>query len=234
MTSVLELIWNQRLGHKKAKLNICHYMLTSSTQMQNRSFHVVERTRTSAKCQKMKYARAKRAKILFFIVKYANLPSSSWLLRLSAVLGRPVELCMDESANFKVHLPEKLSKLQVSSIIKTLKVKHSVYFWRTQSFSSFRIHVIIASFLLASANSLQMFFRNSFFVGFEIFHFRKYRGAAFERKLVLWRICWSIHTKKWQRWGEEFNWSIGGLQPTSRDTDNNAAMYNCWWTNKRS
>ena len=27
---------------------------------------------------------------------------------------------------------------------------------------------------------------------------------------------------------------IGGLQPISRDTDNNAAMYNCWWMNKRS
>ena len=40
---------------------------------QNRSFHVLERTRTSSKCQKMKNARAKRAKILFFIVKYANL-----------------------------------------------------------------------------------------------------------------------------------------------------------------
>ena len=53
--------------------NICHHMLTSSTQLQNRSFHVVERTRTSSKCQKMKNARAKRAKILFFIVKYANL-----------------------------------------------------------------------------------------------------------------------------------------------------------------
>ena len=32
------------------------------TQLQNRSFHVVERTRTSLKCQKMKNARAKRAK----------------------------------------------------------------------------------------------------------------------------------------------------------------------------
>ena len=31
------------------------------------------RTRTSAKCQKMKNARAKRAKILFFNVNYANL-----------------------------------------------------------------------------------------------------------------------------------------------------------------
>ena len=71
--TILELNWNQRLGHKKTKLNICHHMLTSSTQLQNRSFYVVERTRTSAKCQKMKYARGKRAKILFFIVKDANL-----------------------------------------------------------------------------------------------------------------------------------------------------------------
>ena len=71
--TVLELNWNKRLGHKKTKLNICHHMLTSSIQLQNRSFHVVERTRTSSKCQKMKNARAKRAKILFSIVKYANL-----------------------------------------------------------------------------------------------------------------------------------------------------------------
>ena len=72
--TILELNWNQRLGHKKTKLNmICHHALTSSTQLQNRSFHVVERTRTSTKCQNMKNARAKRAKILFFIVKYANL-----------------------------------------------------------------------------------------------------------------------------------------------------------------
>ena len=71
--TVLELNWNKCLGHKKTKLNICHHMLTSSTQLQNRSFHVVERTRTSSKCHKLKNARAKRAKILFFIVKYANL-----------------------------------------------------------------------------------------------------------------------------------------------------------------
>ena len=71
--TILELNWNQRLGHKKIKLNICHHLLTSSTQLQNRSFNFVERTRTSSKCQKMKIARAKRAKILFFTVKYANL-----------------------------------------------------------------------------------------------------------------------------------------------------------------
>ena len=71
--TILELNWNQLLENNKTKLNICHYMLPSSTQLQNRSFHVVERTRTYLKCQKMKNARAKRAKILFFIVKYANL-----------------------------------------------------------------------------------------------------------------------------------------------------------------
>ena len=71
--TILELNWNQRLGHKKTNLNICHHILTSSTQLQNRSFHVVERTRTSSKCQTMKNARAKRAKLLFFIVNYANL-----------------------------------------------------------------------------------------------------------------------------------------------------------------
>ena len=70
---ILELNWNQRLGHNKTKLNICHHSLTLSTHLQNRSFHVIERTKMSSKCQKMKNARAKRAKILFFIVKYANL-----------------------------------------------------------------------------------------------------------------------------------------------------------------
>ena len=86
--TILELNWNQRLGHKTTKLNICHHMLTSSTQLQNRSFHVVERTRTSTKCQKMKNARAKRAKILFFFVKYANLWGFCWkktFLRISSI-----------------------------------------------------------------------------------------------------------------------------------------------------
>ena len=50
--TILELNWNQRLGHKRTKLIICHHMLTSSTQLQNRSFHVVERPRTSTKIKK--------------------------------------------------------------------------------------------------------------------------------------------------------------------------------------
>ena len=71
--TILELNWNQRLGHKRTKLNICHHTLTSSTQLQNWSFHVVERTRTSSKCQKLKNAHTKRAKMLFFILASANL-----------------------------------------------------------------------------------------------------------------------------------------------------------------
>ena len=38
------------MGTSASELNICHHMLTSSTQLQNRSFHVVERTRTYTKC----------------------------------------------------------------------------------------------------------------------------------------------------------------------------------------
>ena len=46
LLTILELNWNQRLGHK-TKLNICHH-----TQLHNRSFHVVERTRTPTSVQK--------------------------------------------------------------------------------------------------------------------------------------------------------------------------------------
>ena len=63
--TILELTWNQQLGHKNTILKICHHVLPLSMQLQNRSFHIVERTRMSSKCQKMKNTRAERAKILF-------------------------------------------------------------------------------------------------------------------------------------------------------------------------
>ena len=46
-------------------------VLWSFTQLKNMSFHVVNWTRTSTKCTKMKNF-AKRADLLFLIVKYAN------------------------------------------------------------------------------------------------------------------------------------------------------------------
>ena len=67
----LELV--RGLEIRRQKLKMSRLVLTSSTQRQNRSFHVVESTRTAMKCTKVKTARAKRAKLPFFIVKYANL-----------------------------------------------------------------------------------------------------------------------------------------------------------------
>ena len=48
-------------------------MFTSSTQLQNRSFSRRGKNENVYKCPKMKNARAKRAKVKVFIVKYANL-----------------------------------------------------------------------------------------------------------------------------------------------------------------
>ena len=117
--TVLELNWNKRLGHKKTKLNICHHMLTSSTQLQNRSFHVVERTRTSSKCQKMKYARAKRAKVLFSIVKYVYIIDQArgqdgWIL---AEYSFCVFMDRDE---VEVHKNVKRERGQYSAILTEL------------------------------------------------------------------------------------------------------------------
>ena len=64
---------NQRLTNKKTKLKICRQVLTSSIPWQKNSFYVDERTRTALKGTKMKNALAKREKLLFFTVKYANL-----------------------------------------------------------------------------------------------------------------------------------------------------------------
>ena len=114
VVTVLELNWNKRLGHKKTKLNICHHMLTSSTQLQNRSFHVVERTRTSSKCQKMKYARAKRAKILFSIVKYANL----WGFCCRRRRGCLSSLLKIDCRNVKLHFQMTFSLPSPSCLLK--------------------------------------------------------------------------------------------------------------------
>ena len=95
--TILELNCNQRLKGKKVKLNICHHMLATSTKRQNRSFHIVERTRTSAKCTKMKTARAERANLLFFIVKYTNLPRSCCRCRRGCVNSLLGSLSKDDT-----------------------------------------------------------------------------------------------------------------------------------------
>ena len=59
----LALRMESRLGHKKTKLDICHHNYA----------HVVHTTAKQVISRRRKNARAKRAKIKFFIVKYANL-----------------------------------------------------------------------------------------------------------------------------------------------------------------
>ena len=94
--TILKLNWNQRFRDKKTKLNIFHRMLTSSTQLQNRSFHVVERTKTSAICQKLKNCTCKACKTIVFryqICKFVTfmLLSSSWLRKLPIVWNGPCQ-----------------------------------------------------------------------------------------------------------------------------------------------
>ena len=89
-------------------------MLTSSKELQNRSFHVIERTRTSSKCRKLKNPRAKRAVFHCQICKSVGflLPSSSWLLRLTNVAKRFVkgegEATLHEGKEQNLHQGRKL------------------------------------------------------------------------------------------------------------------------------
>ena len=66
--TILELNWYQLFGDDEEKIKINRQVLTSSTNLQNRSLHVVDRTTTVAKCIKMEKARTKRAKLLFFLM----------------------------------------------------------------------------------------------------------------------------------------------------------------------
>ena len=121
--TILELNWNQRLGHKKTKLSICHHMLTSSTPLQNRSFRVVERTRTSGKCLKMKNAGAKRAKILFFIVKYANLWGFCCSRRRGCLSSLPMKLDVNCQLCGMAKMPRIYKKLSLNWL-KSMKYSH--------------------------------------------------------------------------------------------------------------
>ena len=99
LQKILELNWNQRFRDKKTKLNPCHHMLMSYSQLENRAFHVVERTRTSAKCQKM-----------FFIIKHANLWRSLGRRSRGCVssLMSHVFLCRKENFPWSLHKPRYL------------------------------------------------------------------------------------------------------------------------------
>ena len=72
---------------KTASGNYCNPFMSDNNAGNIRErLHVVNSTRMAAKCTKMKTARAKRAKQLFLILKYANLYLSSLI---SLTLSRP-------------------------------------------------------------------------------------------------------------------------------------------------
>ena len=91
--TTLELNWNQRFWDNKIKLNICHHM-RHPNNCKSRSFHVVERTRTSVKLLEMKNAHAKRAKLLVFTVKYAHFWRSCCRRRWGNLVPRVSLLCL--------------------------------------------------------------------------------------------------------------------------------------------
>ena len=83
--TILELNWNQCLGHKKTKLNICHHMLTLSTQLQKQVISRRRKNENVVKMSKDEKCTCKACKSIVFhcqICKFVEflLPSSSWLL----------------------------------------------------------------------------------------------------------------------------------------------------------
>ena len=86
--TILELNWNQRLGNKKTKLNICHqsHMPTSPTQLNENVFKMSkhESLRCTCKACKNTVFHCQICKFVGFL-----LPSSSWLLKLP-IIRRPL------------------------------------------------------------------------------------------------------------------------------------------------
>ena len=102
----------EKIDHLSSYAHVVH---TTAKQI----IHVVERTKTSSKCQKMKKARAKRAKIMFFIVKYANLrglllPSSSWLLKLPMREFMKLRRLLQQKRHTKIELCVRLGSMLVT------------------------------------------------------------------------------------------------------------------------
>ena len=89
---VLELNCNQRFRDKKTKLNICHHMLTSTTQLSHRG-------KNENVCQMFKNEKCtcKACKAIVFLCQICKfvrflLPSSSWLLKLPIHFGEQIGL----------------------------------------------------------------------------------------------------------------------------------------------
>lgn len=88
LLTIEELNWYELPGDADKKLKICHQVLTLSTQLQDSSFHVVERTRITAKCTRMENAHVKHAKLVFFIVYTVNVQTCVILANVVVVVPK--------------------------------------------------------------------------------------------------------------------------------------------------
>ena len=137
---ILELNWNQRLGHKKTKLSICHHTVHTTAKQ------VISRRRKNDNVFKMskdeKYT-CKACKNTVFhcqICKFVGflLPSSSWLLKLPTCYVRRIEAGSS-----------RIPQTSLDSHAKTLCSSHLLQFlarWTTVSSEmsvqklSFKLH----------------------------------------------------------------------------------------------
>lgn len=65
-SKIMELDWNQLIRAERTKLKICRQVLTSSTQQQNMSFHVVEKDKNGFELCKDEKCTYKTCKTIVF------------------------------------------------------------------------------------------------------------------------------------------------------------------------
>ena len=84
LLTVLELIWNQRLRHKKTKLSMCHVHTTAKQVISRPSRRKNENVFKMSKDEKCTCKACKNSVFNCQICKFVGflLPSSSWLLKL--------------------------------------------------------------------------------------------------------------------------------------------------------
>ena len=125
--TILELNWSQRFRDKNKKLDICHHMPTSSTQLPNRSFHIVERTRMS-KNEKYTCKASKTSVFRCLICKFLMIlsPSTSWLLKLPNSDGSDsIKLCSKLDHLCATHWHDKFSRIHKKCLVNS-KRAHGV------------------------------------------------------------------------------------------------------------
>ena len=71
--TIFQISWSYKIGTSALKVSSYAPIVHTTAKQIKKTFHVVEITKTSVKHPKMKNAHAKRAKLSFLVVKYANL-----------------------------------------------------------------------------------------------------------------------------------------------------------------